>query len=226
VRRNENEHKTALALLLLLAGYALPASAIVVEISITGEVSSNQIASGPLSSAVNGDAAMLNFRVDSNTFVNSASFPTRGYEIIPSSFSFTAGSGSVGIANPYPSGTPYFVLRNDDPAVDGFFTGTNINGFPNGVATDSPGISGPLTPVFSTSYSNNPLTSLDILAAMGTYNFTGLSAFTFVVRDLATDVMEIDFAQMTIQAVPVPAAAWLFGSGLLGLIGMARRKKA
>ena len=27
-------------------------------------------------------------------------------------------------------------------------------------------------------------------------------------------------------AVPVPAAVWLFGSGLLGLIGMARRKKA
>ena len=28
------------------------------------------------------------------------------------------------------------------------------------------------------------------------------------------------------SAVPVPAAVWLFGSGLLGLIGMARRKKA
>jgi hypothetical protein len=27
-------------------------------------------------------------------------------------------------------------------------------------------------------------------------------------------------------AVPVPAAVWLFGSGLLGLVGMARRKKA
>ena len=27
-------------------------------------------------------------------------------------------------------------------------------------------------------------------------------------------------------AVPVPAAAWLFGSGLLGLIGVARRKKS
>ena len=27
-------------------------------------------------------------------------------------------------------------------------------------------------------------------------------------------------------AVPVPAAAWLFGSGLLGLFGIARRKKA
>ena len=31
---------------------------------------------------------------------------------------------------------------------------------------------------------------------------------------------------LLIQAVPVPAAAWLFGSGLLGLVGFARRKKA
>ncbi len=29
-----------------------------------------------------------------------------------------------------------------------------------------------------------------------------------------------------VSAVPVPAAVWLFGSGLLGLIGMSRRKKA
>ena len=28
------------------------------------------------------------------------------------------------------------------------------------------------------------------------------------------------------SAVPIPAAAWLFGSGLLGLVGIARRKKA
>jgi hypothetical protein len=31
---------------------------------------------------------------------------------------------------------------------------------------------------------------------------------------------------LSISAVPVPAAVWLFGSGLLGLVGMARRKKA
>lgn len=29
-----------------------------------------------------------------------------------------------------------------------------------------------------------------------------------------------------VTAVPVPAAVWLFGSGLLGLVGVARRKKA
>ena len=28
------------------------------------------------------------------------------------------------------------------------------------------------------------------------------------------------------SAVPIPAAAWLFGSAILGLLGIARRKKA
>lgn len=35
-----------------------------------------------------------------------------------------------------------------------------------------------------------------------------------------------DSAYASPSPVPVPAAVWLFGSGLLGLVGMARRKKA
>jgi hypothetical protein len=31
---------------------------------------------------------------------------------------------------------------------------------------------------------------------------------------------------LSVNSVPVPAAVWLFGSGLLGLVGMARRKKS
>ncbi|MCW9014220.1 MAG: VPLPA-CTERM sorting domain-containing protein [Gammaproteobacteria bacterium] len=36
----------------------------------------------------------------------------------------------------------------------------------------------------------------------------------------------ISFTMSATTVVPVPAAAWLFGSGLIGLIGVARRKKA
>jgi hypothetical protein len=35
-----------------------------------------------------------------------------------------------------------------------------------------------------------------------------------------------DFGTPGIQLVPIPAAVWLFGSGLLGLVGVARRKQA
>ena len=38
-----------------------------------------------------------------------------------------------------------------------------------------------------------------------------------------TDGFSMDNVQ--VQVVPVPAAVWLFGSGLIGLIGVARRKK-
>jgi len=44
------------------------------------------------------------------------------------------------------------------------------------------------------------------------------------VHDLA--VTGVSFDNIVVSTVPIPPAAWLFGSGLLGLIGVARRKKA
>ena len=38
--------------------------------------------------------------------------------------------------------------------------------------------------------------------------------------------LNVETVAMQVQTVPVPAAVWLFGSGLLGLVGIARRKKA
>ena len=37
---------------------------------------------------------------------------------------------------------------------------------------------------------------------------------------------KFDAASFEVTAVPVPAAVWLFGSGLLGLVGVARRRKS
>ena len=45
------------------------------------------------------------------------------------------------------------------------------------------------------------------------------------ISDIEIDNVQI-FADVEVSAVPVPAAVWLFGSGLLGLIGVARRKTA
>ena len=37
---------------------------------------------------------------------------------------------------------------------------------------------------------------------------------------------QFDNVRLDFSPVPIPAAVWLFGSGLLGLIGVARRKKS
>ena len=61
-----------------------------------------------------------------------------------------------------------------------------------------------------------------------------LSPTQFSSIDLSTSFHECcgngfenhSFISGSISPVPVPAAIWLFGSGLIGLVGVARRKKA
>jgi hypothetical protein len=36
---------------------------------------------------------------------------------------------------------------------------------------------------------------------------------------------DFDTTSLTINPIPIPAAIWLFGSGLIGLVGIARRKR-
>ena len=63
-------------------------------------------------------------------------------------------------------------------------------------------------------------------------NFDGLSYSSndreFDSSNFCCDFYGYDFdgqwTSMEVSAVPVPAAVWLFGSGLIGLVGFARRK--
>jgi len=56
-------------------------------------------------------------------------------------------------------------------------------------------------------------------AAVGAWN-------TAVTDTVPPDAQNDVYAVFAPAAVPIPAAVWLFGSGLLGLIGVARRRKA
>jgi len=60
---------------------------------------------------------------------------------------------------------------------------------------------------------------IDLLA-----NITDFYITIEVVQDLHNDVEGID--NVGVSAVPIPAAVWLFGSGLLGLLGYSRKKAA
>ncbi len=61
----------------------------------------------------------------------------------------------------------------------------------------------------------------------GAYKISGVAAIgAGEIDGIAQNTTESFNWNLKITAVPVPAAVWLFGSGLLGLVGMARRKKA
>lgn len=108
---------------------------------------------------------------------------------------FSSGSGNTMTIN---VGTEIFTASND--------TGFGTGGGPN------------------ISLNSLSLTGFDFQAFIGTNgaaadfnsNFTSFDDFGYLFGDWQTTV--------EITAVPVPAAVWLFGSGLLGLAGIARRK--
>lgn len=84
------------------------------------------------------------------------------------------------------------------------------------------------------SYTNQLGTTFDgstisstIADAQGIINFSGsFNSFSFDHNQGTQNGFVIERMVINTSEVPVPAAAWLFGSSLLGLMGFARRNKA
>lgn len=202
-----------------VAVFVANAQAAIVNIEVRGTVDFNVIGGG-MSVVQPGNPVVMSFNVDSNNFVNSGSFPTRGYPIDLSSFSMTVAAVSVPIVNPQPGGqTAYFVLRNNDPAVDGFLLSTSVD-FPFPVAVNIPG----LAPVHDLDFlrtfnDGTPLTSLDILDAVGTYGLENLSVFNWTIGRFGNPGASFNYQSITIT--PEPATIAL----LLGATALAARRR-
>jgi hypothetical protein len=91
--------------------------------------------------------------------------------------------------------------------------------FGSGITSSSPG---PFSNVQSGSYWSGTKVPL----AGSAWNFHFNTGSTFASSRTGFNLFAWAVHSGNVSAVPVPAAVWLFGSGLLGLVGMARRKKA
>ena len=192
-----------------------------VAISVRGQVVSNFITTPPLNGVPVGNTGVMSFTVDSNNFIDGIPGDLRSYPINPSSFALTfQPSGvTVGLANPFPAGqTPYFTLVDGFPVADGFFVSTSTVS-PGGVPISQ----SPLQANLELGYAGTTLSSLNILNAFGTYNFTGLTRFSFNLWQASPDNVRLnmDFQQMTIA--PEPTALAL--PALVGFVALSRRRR-
>lgn len=198
-----------------------------VSVTINGEVEYNQIRNSPIDRdhVFSGSPAAMTFQLDTNDYQDSMFYPVRGYAINQASFTLTLNGIPVTLQNPYPAGqTSYFCIRNNDPAVDGFFlSSTPDAGFPEGVPTNEPGLFGQFYDNFYVTYDGSTLPSLDVLDAVGSYDYTGLSVFHWTIDDgeFGPEAMGLLFTDMTITPEPTSLS-------LLALAGVAllRRRRA
>ena len=176
------------AALTLLAGGAM---AEIVTIECIGEVEYNQVNQGIFADVNSGDAVYATFTVDSDVYEPSpGGYGVRGYVVDVASFQLTIGSvGPVPLVNPQPNGeVTYFSLRNADPVADGLFMANQIDWDNNLPKLDVPGgIDDYFSFHWAIGYTEETFSSLDILDAVGSYDFTGLTSFYTTIADAFAD---------------------------------------
>ena len=114
----------------------------------------------------------------------------------------------------------YTVTSINDDSGNGLFGERVVEAFaPGGNSIGGVGHIGLGTRDVSTVFGNVPIESFTIYAGV----FLGGGIAGGINPSDQHRILDISFEPFAV--VPVPATAWLFGSGLIGLIGIAKRKK-
>jgi len=102
-----------------------------------------------------------------------------------------------------------FGMNIDDAHTQIFVDGVGL--LPDGFANIIPGSESSDFENFGATFNTGSRTSVQV---------------AFAINGSGTSRVGVSFDDFYLTAVPVPAAVWLFGSGLLAMFGIARRKKA
>ncbi len=188
---------------------AAPASTDV-RVVVTGTVESNGFSTGTWAGIAAGSPATMTIDLDSSDYLDSPNLPgvTRGYRFSAATFSLTIGNvtRSLRTTPPLPA---YFVLRNNDPRVDGFFIsqGTDIDTqCPLNMTPNNYGVAFSRTFDSVPPVGNDPtLSSVNILGAFGSWGFDNLSSYNFTI-ELNENVTPMILGYQTITIGPIGPA--------------------
>jgi len=205
----------------LLGGIAARADTL--HVRIGGEVDYNVI-KGQLSGIPSGAPVSMDFDVDASDFRNSLRYPTRGYVVDIASFDLDIDGVHIPLDAPT-RGDVYFVLRNNDPKVDGFFLSTGQVNADSPLTVHVPGLAPAHQLDFLRTFDTDTiLSSLDIHDAIGHYGFEHMSSYLWTLGQ-GSPGAEFVVETIDITAVPEPASALLLGLGALVLLPAVRRRR-
>jgi len=167
------------------------------------------------------DVADLTWLADAN-YAQTSGYDADGFMTWQVANDWAVGLDVVGVTG--------WRLATTDPAVRGLNqTGSEMGDLFYNVLGGSVGSS--ITTTHNANYDLFSHVHSDIYWSATEYASNVTNAWLFIMRDGFQDIVnkKYSFYGWAVQsgdvgAVPVPAAVWLFGSGLLGLIGVARRK--
>ena len=208
--------KTFVLLLTALTLLASVAMAEMVTVEFIGTVEYTQVNQGVFADVNSGDDVHAMFTVDSdNWLVSPNGYGVRGYPIDIGSFELTIGTvGPVALVNPQPNDeVSYFNIRNADPVADGLFISNQLE-WDN--VLPKLDVAGGIDPYFgfhwSVGYSEETFSSLDILDAVGSYDYTGLTSFYTAIADAWADAIGLEFVQTVISVSTVSTESTTFGA--------------
>ncbi len=188
------------------------------SVNTTTEIATGTL--GAISVTMSGSDLYLGETSNGSTVFDFPSFspslPTSDFvgfrgAINPDIFNYTINFGGQ-VTNP--------LIHFSSLASDLIFSGVSINKISGDALFDVVGdtVSGVAADVAPQTDSNG---TVQLIGTFNTLNFSA-SGTGFLVDGI---LLQIGVDENNISSVPVPAAAWLFGSGLIGLIGVSRRKR-